>query len=540
MTDNRFVPARAVPPPNQMPTFDQGKVASSAQTVRDTKNNRTLMWQWVGEGDCSNNQVNCSGHQPHKLRSWEGVQTVPRVVWPSAACVANASSEDCALLVRNAPEIDKLVAWRQNVTVQSAGTEVSLSVAAARGPNNLKVHARFPEGFTGSKDLTLKMAGWAGGPAVFISLTGGTLQIGPAWRVDLRHKPTPQITENLTCTFSPTALAEHSVVEVFLDASVLEVFSDSGRCAFITRVYQHDGGENSSVASRVVMLKAAAGVELGVYGMGAAYSDYQPPGSKTDDEAQMRLKLARGWKTDDAKLLAAWDFPVRDGTVDLHQSSGCLQLGSSTGFFANLSASTDGAGVVTTGTSWPQMDSAIGMILQLAAPVDFSPVTNGFVASTSVDRPPTVGSGLHAYVQDGPAQNFAGDYHYFVQSPSTQLTTFVYTLNKTAAGLSPGLVTSFRIKVSGLASSVTQCGAGKSGVDCPVLNVKSITMKTEDSAAVIIDPTKTTGRSMSLGGNLWLSASLPQPIPALGMRMLRLWDVGHKQSPPQLHFQGCF
>ena len=100
MASNTFTPAKAVLQPDVMPTLDQGKVASSAQTVRDIKNNRTLIWQWIGEGDCLNGQVNCSGPQPHAVRSWEGVQTVPRVVWPSAACAANASADACMLLVR--------------------------------------------------------------------------------------------------------------------------------------------------------------------------------------------------------------------------------------------------------------------------------------------------------------------------------------------------------------------------------------------------------------------------------------------------------
>jgi len=183
------------------------------------------------------------------------------------------------LLVRCAPEIDKLITWRENATVPSAGAAASLSVAAAQGPNHLKLHARFPTGFTGSKDLTLEMAAWAGGPAVSISLTGGELRIGPTYRTDLRHKPI-QIIENLTCTFSPAELAKHNVVEIFLDASVLEVFSDTGRCAFVTRIYDLRGtgsGEQSSVPSRVVTLQAAAGVELGVYGMRKAFIDYLPP-----------------------------------------------------------------------------------------------------------------------------------------------------------------------------------------------------------------------------------------------------------------------
>jgi hypothetical protein len=44
-------------------------------------------------------------------------------------------------------------------------------------------------------------------------------------------------------------------------------------------------------------------------------------------------------------------------------------------------------------------------------------------------------------------------------------------------------------------------------------------------SAVTIDATNSTGRAFSLGGNLWLSPALPQPVPALGLKLLRLWDM---------------
>ena len=84
--------------------------------------------------------------------------------------------------------------------------------------------------------VELAMEAFAGGPVVRIALQNGTLTVGPTWRTSAGHTPTPQVYENLTCTLSPSALAEHSVIEVFLDSSVLEVFSDTGHCAIATRV----------------------------------------------------------------------------------------------------------------------------------------------------------------------------------------------------------------------------------------------------------------------------------------------------------------
>jgi sucrose-6-phosphate hydrolase SacC (GH32 family) len=282
MKSNKFIPAKPLPTvADAFPVFDHGKVAGSAQTVRDEAKNRTLLWQVLGEGDCLPNQRNCSGPQPHELRSWEGVQTLPRVVWPSDACAMSVAADDCTLLVRCAPEIDKLITWRKNATVTSRSEPALITIPASEGPNNIKVHAQWPRGFAGSKDVDLAMEAFAGGPVVRIALRGGTLTVGPTWRTSAGHTPTPQVYENLTCTLSPSALAEHSVIEVFLDSSVLEVFSDTGHCAIATRVYGHHPGEGTGgdddATSRAVTLRGEVGVMLGVYGMSAAYTDYLPP-----------------------------------------------------------------------------------------------------------------------------------------------------------------------------------------------------------------------------------------------------------------------
>ena len=79
---------------------------------------------------------------------------------------------------RCAPEIDKLITWRKVAVVPPQGTASSVTVAGSQSPNHLKLHAKFPKGFSGSKDLTLDMAAWQGGPPVRISLTRGLLQVG--------------------------------------------------------------------------------------------------------------------------------------------------------------------------------------------------------------------------------------------------------------------------------------------------------------------------------------------------------------------------
>jgi hypothetical protein len=88
------------------------------------------------------------------------------------------------------------------------------------------------------------------------------------------------------------------VVEVFLDASVLEVYSNTGQCAMVTRVYHQPTSteRRDLAAARVVTLRAAAGVELGVHGMRAAYSDYHPPAlSKSGEQlAGKECKTAGG------------------------------------------------------------------------------------------------------------------------------------------------------------------------------------------------------------------------------------------------------
>jgi hypothetical protein len=230
MVNNSFAPSkRLAKSVNDFPLFDHGSVAASAQTMQDPKLNRTLLWQWLPEGDCLGNQRNCSGPK----RRWQGTYVMPRRVWPSEACATKGPADaGCVLLVRVAPEIDQLVTWRKEIAVEATGV-ASVSVAADENPNAIKFHARFPANFTSSKTVSLELAAWAGGPAVWVSLLDvGVVSVGPSWRIDSRHKPTPQIKYNATCTIPPGGMQANGVVEAFLDASVLEVFSDTGPIIF--------------------------------------------------------------------------------------------------------------------------------------------------------------------------------------------------------------------------------------------------------------------------------------------------------------------
>ena len=109
------------------------------------------------------------------------------------------------------------------------------------------------------------------------------LSIGPAWRHNLRSVPM-QLKETVGCQLPASASSSPIELSVFLDHSIVEVFTGTGHCAFAVRVYQeeqpqpppprtvralavgggHSGGGDEAVAS------------LEVFGMAAAYRDYQP------------------------------------------------------------------------------------------------------------------------------------------------------------------------------------------------------------------------------------------------------------------------
>jgi hypothetical protein len=149
-----------------------------------------------------------------------------------------------------------------------------------------------------------------------------------------------------------------------------------------------------------------------------------------------------------------------------------LSLGNFTGFFADL-ATEKGGGIIANGTSWQEFDSAIGVIVRFAKPVDFSSVTS-VTFTVKVDNPPSVKPGIQAYVQNGPDEHYAGDYNFFAEAPTSDFATYTYTINKQAKGLDIKRITTFRIKVSGPLSSVKGCG---SGGKCPVLHVRKIVMQ---------------------------------------------------------------
>ena len=417
LVGNTFVPAVPAPKvsnPNGMRPLDFGGVASSAQTLQDggTGNNRVLMWQWAPEGDCAMGQTACSGPQPHVLRSWEGVQTVPRVVAPAAVCMSDPASLGCILLVTPAKEIAKLQTWHKEAPVTNrswsgggtptagdvyvdggngGGGDAAATVVLERPRDGdldaIMVVATFPADaaaavqIQGSPPVTVTIVDGTSPPGINASsrwmprtnfpgqnlqgggcapviafdgtayecqakcdgepacthwtfaperasvslsstnhvcclkygvvapepakpaanLTSGvrdpptyktpaTIQVGPAWRYNARSKA-PQLVENRSCVLNPDGADTGSMqsVTILLDHSVVEVFTRMGECAFIFRVYAHEGarrgggndgggndGGGGGGASRTVQLTTAAGRgHLDVYGMAAAYTDYK-------------------------------------------------------------------------------------------------------------------------------------------------------------------------------------------------------------------------------------------------------------------------
>ncbi len=173
-----------------------------------------------------------------------------------------------------------------------------------------------------------------------------------------------------------------------------------------------------------------------------------------------------------APVLAQWDFPIIEGSASPTQTQGSLTLGTFTGFFADI-ATEPGGGIIANGTSWQAFDSAIGVILRFSKPTDFSAITS-ITFTIRVDNPPTTDPGIQAYVQNGRDENFAGDYSFFVPTPTAEFGTYTYTIDKKAKGLDIKKITTFRIKVSGPLTSVKNCGAGGK---CPVLHVRKITFQ---------------------------------------------------------------
>ncbi len=173
-----------------------------------------------------------------------------------------------------------------------------------------------------------------------------------------------------------------------------------------------------------------------------------------------------------APIFAQWDFPIVEGSASPTQTSGSLSLGTFTGFFADL-ATESGGGIIANGTSWQKSDSAIGIIVRFKTPVDFSAITS-ITFTIRVDNPPTENPGVQAYVQNGPDEQYAGDYNFFVPPPLSEFATFTYKINPHAKGLDIKKITTFRIKVSGPPTSVNGSALGGK---YPVLHVRKIIMQ---------------------------------------------------------------
>lgn len=176
--------------------------------------------------------------------------------------------------------------------------------------------------------------------------------------------------------------------------------------------------------------------------------------------------------TNEMPILAEWDFPIIEGSASPTQTNGSLSLGTFTGFFADI-ATESGGGIMANGTSWPSDDSAIGIIVRFKTPTDFSAVSK-ITFTIRVDHPPTENPGVQAYIQNGPDEQYAGDYNFFAQPPLSEFTTFTYQINPLAKGLNIKKITTFRIKVNGPPTSVK--GPAQGGKH-PVLHVRKIIMQ---------------------------------------------------------------
>ena len=390
-----FQPARALPTgrgaANRFPVLDHGMMTSSAQTLQDPDNGRVLLWQWLPEGDCGNGQQNCSATATGgKLRDWEGVQTLPRVVRASEECHADPALAGCTLLVQAAPEIQRLQTWRRN-TSGLAASGSGIAVPVDHGPDALHVVARFgPLGggraavvFEGSTRFNVSLIGGAAPAGVNASsrmmnntnfgghnlpdgtsfwpvanasaarcqaacdelaaclmwtfvararnssseamccLKGGAIEpptpeagcvsgvkdpgtyrlppsitVGPGWRHSPRSVPM-QLRETLSCQLPPAlaGTSSHTELDIYVDHSIVEVFTSTGHCAFAVRVYQEaqqpkpqpcntpprtirtvvTGSRGAGGSGHGGGVAATTAASLEVFGMAAAYRDYRPP-----------------------------------------------------------------------------------------------------------------------------------------------------------------------------------------------------------------------------------------------------------------------
>jgi hypothetical protein len=189
--------------------------------------------------------------------------------WPAATSTASQCQEAC----------DKLSACLMWTFVPHARNNISEAVCCVKGG---AVVAPNPEVgcVSGIKD-----------PSTY--RLPPTLSVGPGWRHNIRSVPM-QLKETVSCHLPVSSSSSLIELSVFLDHSVVEVFTGTGHCAFAIRVYQEaqpqpppprtilakvieDGDEKTSSGSEAV-------TSLEVFGMAAAYRDYHPPGVKSDDQ----------------------------------------------------------------------------------------------------------------------------------------------------------------------------------------------------------------------------------------------------------------
>ncbi len=178
---------------------------------------------------------------------------------------------------------------------------------------------------------------------------------------------------------------------------------------------------------------------------------------------------------DTTPILAHWNFPIVNGQVTLSQTSGLVPMGTFIGFRADLSADTGSNGVVATGNEWTPDDPGIGVIAEYNPPKDFSKVSV-VMFTLQEENLPTQNPGIQAYLQNGPALKYAGDYNFYAGAPK-KVTTMTYKIDPTATGMDIKKITSFRIKGNGALNQPSGTGCGDPGGTCLILHVRKVMMQ---------------------------------------------------------------
>ena len=114
------------------------------------------------------------------------------------------------------------------------------------------------------------------------------LSVGPGWRHNIRSVPM-QLKETVSCELPMSSSSSSVELSIFMDHSVVEVFTGTGHCAFAIRVYQDAQPQPPPPRTIRAMTMMGGGGDssenqgvrsLEVFGMAAAFRDYTPPTSR--------------------------------------------------------------------------------------------------------------------------------------------------------------------------------------------------------------------------------------------------------------------